>query len=90
MEAGSPVTGVAFSRDGTRIGSGSTDKAVRLWNARKGQLIVSTKGHEDGVSCVAFSPDATQVVSGSRDMTLRLWDAKTGDPFRTSIRVLPE
>ncbi len=76
------VLGVAFSPDGRRIVSGSTDDTLRLWNAETGQpLGAPLTGHTQAVSGVAFSPDGRRVVSGSDDDTLRLWNAETGQPL---------
>jgi len=76
------VTRVAFSRDGTKLVSGSEDKTVRVWNVQTqkpiGQAMV---GHTNRVTCVAFNHDSTRVVSGSHDKTLRLWDAHTQKPM---------
>ena len=73
------VYSVAFSPDGKQVVSGSSDKTVRLWDAKTGKAMGEPwQGHSDYVLSVAFSPDGKQVVSGSRDRTMRLWDAKTG------------
>jgi len=73
------VYSVAFSPDGSRIVSGSTDNALRLWDANTGALTGEPlHGHDGPVNSVAFSPDGSRIVSGSWDNTLRLWDANTG------------
>jgi hypothetical protein len=72
------VSSVAFSPDGTRIVSGSSDKTVKVWDAATGAEALTLKGHTSGVRSVAFSPDGTRIVSGSSDKTVRLWDAATG------------
>ncbi|KAL4062780.1 WD40-repeat-containing domain protein [Scleroderma yunnanense] len=73
------VTIVAFSPDGTRIVSSSSDKTVRVWDADRGVQIGSPlQGHTDWVSSVAFSPNGTRIVSGSSDKTVRVWDADRG------------
>jgi WD40 repeat protein len=73
------VFSAAFSPDGQRIVSGSSDNTLRLWDAKTGAVIGEPLvGHEAPVLSVAFSPDGQRIVSSSFDKTLRLWDAKTG------------
>src|SRR5579859_673855 len=50
-----PVNALAFSPDGTRLASASSDKTVILWEPRTGCPIVSLKGHERRVNALAFS-----------------------------------
>ncbi|KAJ6574321.1 hypothetical protein B0H19DRAFT_985970, partial [Mycena capillaripes] len=76
---GNSVQSVAFSPDGQRIASGSSDKTVRIWDAATGTAIGEPlQGHDDSVQSVAFSPDGRRIVSGSCDKTVRIWDAATG------------
>jgi WD40 repeat protein/tetratricopeptide (TPR) repeat protein len=74
----SPVLSVAFSRDGTRIVSGNSDKTATVWDAETGTALLELKGHTGNVFSVAFSPDGKRVVTGSGDRTVRVWDARTG------------
>ena len=73
------VSSVAFSPDGTRLASGSSDKTIRLWDAATGEELATLRGHEEGVLSVAFSPDGTRLASASGDKTIKLWDAATGE-----------
>src|SRR5258708_7837645 len=74
------ATCVCVSADGTHIVSGSTDRTIRIWEARTGEEVVEPlKGHTNRVQSVAFSPDGTHIVSGSGDQTIRIWDARTGE-----------
>ncbi|CCA69814.1 related to WD40-repeat protein (notchless protein) [Serendipita indica DSM 11827] len=79
----SSVRGVAFSPDGSRIISGSSDSTIRVWDAETGQTLGEPlRGHnKSSVNAVAFSPDGSRFVSGSWDNTLRLWDAETAKPL---------
>ena len=39
-----PVTSVAYSPDGAKIGSGSVDKTIRLWDPATGALLRTLLG----------------------------------------------
>ncbi|PPQ94613.1 hypothetical protein CVT25_011427 [Psilocybe cyanescens] len=73
------ILSVAFSPDGQRIASGSSDKKICVWNTLTGELEVGPfTGHTDAVVSVAFSPDGQWIGSGSFDKTVCLWNASTG------------
>ena len=71
------VTSVAFSLDGTRLATGSTDSHVRVFDLATGAKLVQLR-HDGPVTAVAFSPDGAQVATGSDDHFARVFDAATG------------
>ena len=72
------ISSAAFSPDGSRIVSSSSDKTLILWNAHSGDLLLTLAGHQAAVGNAAFSPDGRRIVSSSSDNTVRLWDAHSG------------
>src|SRR5262249_8340423 len=50
---GAMVQSVAFLADGVTLAAASRDGAVRLWNARTGELTRTLSGHQAGVLAVA-------------------------------------
>jgi WD40 repeat protein len=73
------IYSVAFSPDGSKIISGSSDKTIRVWDASTGiEMLPPFEAMSTSVNSVAFSPDGFKIISGSDDKTIRLWDASTG------------
>ena len=77
------VMSVAFSPDGQRLASASSDKTVKVWDAATGQESLTLKGHTGRVWSVAFSPDGQRLASASFDKTVKVWDAATGRELLT-------
>jgi tetratricopeptide (TPR) repeat protein len=67
---------LAFSPDGKRLVSASSDGTVKLWDVTTGQEALTLTGHTGAVISVAFSPDGKQLVTGSEDKMVKLWDAR--------------
>ncbi len=80
---GGLVLACAFSPDGQRILSASSDNTLRLWDARSGETLLTLQGHQNAVLACAFSPDGQRILSASSDNTLRLWDARSGETLLT-------
>ncbi|MEH2164339.1 MAG: serine/threonine-protein kinase [Nostoc sp.] len=79
----SDVNSVAFSPDGTTLGSASDDKTIKLWNLASGEEIHTLEGHSNWIWTIAFSPDSKMLASGSADKTIKLWNLETGKEIRT-------
>jgi dipeptidyl aminopeptidase/acylaminoacyl peptidase len=77
------VWSVAFSPDGQRLASASDLDSVRVWDADKGQELLTLKGHTGNVVRVSFSPDGRRLASASGDGTVRVWDADKGQELLT-------
>ena len=77
------VLAVAFSPDGTRLASGSTDTTVRLSDTTGNRDSMTLQKHTGPTNVLAFSPDGKMLASGSTDKTVQLWDATTGKPLAT-------
>ncbi|KAG8813182.1 hypothetical protein FRC19_002623, partial [Serendipita sp. 401] len=73
------VLGIAYSPDGRRIISCSSDNTIRIWDAETGAAVGEPlEGHTSSVLGVAYSPDGLRITSGSDDGTIRIWNAETG------------
>ncbi len=77
------VLAVAFSPDGTKLASGSTDTTVRLWDTTGDRDSMTLQKHTGPTNVLAFSPDGKMLASGSTDKTVQLWDTTTGEPLAT-------
>jgi WD40 repeat protein len=64
---------VAFSPDGRRLASTSSDRSLRLWDAETLAPLAALNGHADEVWCVAWAPDGHSLVTGGKDGWVLLW-----------------
>lgn len=53
-------------------------KPVRIWDFKKGKVLVELKGHTKMVLTAVFSPDGKSVLTHALDDLVVLWDAKKG------------
>jgi WD40 repeat protein len=89
------VTGAAWSSDGSRIATSSSDNSVHIWEADTGELIRKidlpkgiTGNIYDMALAVQWSPadrylltiSGDRFTTGSQDFDLFLWDVETGQP----------
>jgi WD40 repeat protein len=72
------VQQIAYSADGARLASASTDLTIRIWNAATGAEVRSLLGHGWELNSLAFSPDDRRIASVGGDKTLKIWDAENG------------
>jgi autophagy-related protein 16 len=72
------VTSLAFNGVGSLFATASSDKTVKLWDARTGAHHSSLSGSMQTVMSVAFSPSGEFVLGACNDNTARLWSVEKG------------
>jgi WD40 repeat protein len=80
----SGVTCLSYSRDGSLIITGQTNRILRIHDVKSGRLVATLRGHEGPLSAVVISPDGSQLASGGRDGAIRIFDLDR----RVELRVL--
>ena len=80
----SPIIGVGYCENGTRIYTGSQDGNIKLWENTRTQVQLSPK-HTDTITCYAVDSRASFLSTGSRDMSVILWSLTTGGYLRTLL-----
>jgi WD40 repeat protein len=67
------VTSLAFSQEGLRLASGSSDRTVRIWAVLEGREVLTLQGHNETVLGLAFRTANDELLSAATDGTLRIW-----------------
>jgi WD40 repeat protein len=65
------LTAAAFSADGRRVVTASTDNSLRLWDAASGKELSAIHRHAEAVNAVVFGPGDKALLSASDDGTVR-------------------
>ncbi len=73
------VHDLEFSRDGSKLISGSGDNTARVWNVSTGETIQVLEGHELDIYGVVFAPEGSRCATSSYDHTARIWSVNTGN-----------
>ncbi|NBO94143.1 MAG: hypothetical protein EBV06_17810 [Planctomycetia bacterium] len=60
--------------------TGSYDNTAKVWDALKGQEVLSLKGHTDLVTSVAWSPDGKVLFAWDQADKVLAWSLETGQP----------
>ncbi|KAG2063275.1 WD40 repeat-like protein, partial [Suillus decipiens] len=73
------VLSVAFSPDGLKLASCSSDCTIWVWCMDNLEQLLKINAHQQLVTTVAWWPDGQQLVSASWDSTVKFWDSYNGD-----------
>ena len=65
---------MAFSPDSQYIVAGGSDKYIRIFKAKTGDLIKEWVGHDAAIRGLVFSPDGKDLFSAGHDEKLMRWD----------------
>lgn len=83
FEAGSPVTAVALSGDGTRGLAGTGDGLALLLNLTDGTAVPTGPPHRGFIRSVAFTRDGRWALAGGFDGATTVWDPASGTTAAT-------
>lgn len=74
-----PISGLAFSGDGTRIVSASQDASILVRDVVTGQKLTTYFGHSSDVTAIVTAPESDCAVSGGADRSLQGWDLESSE-----------
>ncbi|MEV6235249.1 helix-turn-helix domain-containing protein [Lentzea sp. NPDC051838] len=76
-----PVRGAAFTADGARLVTTSTDGVAQVWDVTGSPRLIRTMRDEQDIgTAVAVSPDGNTLLTAHSGSRARLWDLATGLP----------
>lgn len=75
------IVHVAYSHDGTLLGSVGGDKTARVWTVANGRERLQLEGHDGGIYAIAFSADDRLLATGGWDKKVHVWEVASGKPL---------
>jgi WD40 repeat protein len=77
------INAVAYSPDGTKLATASTDGTIKIWDLGNGHELFTFMGHSEKVRCLAWSGDGRTMASAGSEKQILVWDPKTGKTIQT-------
>ena len=77
------VSGVAWSPDGQRIASASSDGTVQVWNAANGRSLSTYRSGTSEMLTVAWSHNGRYLAAGGADSLVHIWNARSNTQLLT-------
>jgi hypothetical protein len=77
------VLALDFSNDGKWLASGSSDRAVRVWETQTGKMYRNLEAHSSQVLAVSLRNDGRRIASASADNSVKTWDLQRSDVVAT-------
>ncbi len=68
------ASAVSFSPDEQVLVSGSSDKSIKIWSVKFGNVLKTIRAHDSGITRLLFIPHTHLVFSAARDGVVSLWD----------------
>ena len=87
---GHSVQCVSYSPCGTKVATGATDGAVKVWSVSSGFCIVTFKNHQSCVTGITWLRSGFALASSSKDGTVRVYDLRRYRNFRTLTTPTPQ
>lgn len=72
------LTAFAFSPDGSRFASASTDKLIKIFDTETLEVQQTFEGHTSHVLDVAWNADDLSLASAGADLKVKVWDLADG------------
>jgi WD40 repeat protein len=68
-----------FSPDGKAIAIACEDKAIRLRNAKTGELVTTFKGHQSRIWALCFADSGKILAGATNEKSVYIWNTKNGE-----------
>jgi len=91
FEEGTPITAIAFSRDGRWLAAGNREGDIHLWDVRHSDAAPRRlSGHARLVSSLVFSENDGWLVSAGYDGFVRSWPLDMDSLLEAACQLIPQ